>query len=168
MTGNARRAIVGALIVAAWAVPGVSTHVAAESTMSCSAEGDFTVTPGLSTNPSSGTFGTKDPGTLDCKGAGKGGIEFSGKYGTKDPDSCSSGGEGTGTTIYKFADGTTVTDDGIEFTYGPFQGGALGGSWKGKSSSGTFEVTSLDGDCVSKPITKAHAVFKNIVVKRQP
>jgi hypothetical protein len=165
MTRRARRAIVGALIVAAWAVPGVSTHVAAETTMSCTAEGDFIMSPGLSTNPSSGTY-KSDPGPLDCKGGGKGTIEFSGKYGTKDPDSCSSGGEGNGTTTYKFADGGTVTDDGIEFTYGPFQGGALGGSWKGKSSSGTFEVTSIDGDCVSKPITKAHAVFKNVVIKR--
>ena len=165
MSEKARRAIFGALIVAAWAVPGVSTHVAAETTMSCTAEGDFVVNPGLSTQGSSGTYAS-DPGPLDCKDRGKGTIEFKGNYGTKDPDSCSSGGEGHGTTIFKFADGATVTDDGIEFSYGPFQGGALGGSWKGKSSSGTFEVTSLEGDCVSKPITKAHAVFRNVVVKR--
>jgi hypothetical protein len=46
-----RRAIFGALIVAAWAVPGVSTPVAAEN-MSCTAEADFTANPGLSTSPS--------------------------------------------------------------------------------------------------------------------
>lgn len=165
MNGKARRAIFATLIVAAWAVPGVSTPVIAEATAACTAEGDFVVNPGLSTNGSSGSFAS-DPGTLECKDGGKGSIEFKGNYGTKDPDTCTSGGEGNGTTIYRFADGKTVTDDGIEFTYGPFQGGALGGSWKGKSSSGTFEVTSLDGDCVSKPITKAHAVFRNVVVKR--
>jgi hypothetical protein len=165
MTRRARRAIFGALIVAAWAIPGVSTPVAAES-MSCTGEADFTVTPGLSTSPSSGTFETVNPGTLDCKGGAKGTISFAGKYGTKDPDSCSSGGEGTATDTYKFSDGSTVTDDGAEITYGPFQGGALGGSWKGKSSSGTFEVTSIEGDCVSKPITKAHATFKNVVIKK--
>jgi hypothetical protein len=164
MSNRAHRAIFGALIVAAWAVPGVSTHVAAANSMSCTAEADFTVNPGLSTNPSSGSFGTGNPGTLDCKGGAKGTISFSGKYGTKDPDTCSSGGEGTNNVTYKFTDGT-VTDD-VEYTYGPFQGGALGGSYKGKSSSGTFEVTSLEGDCVSKPITKAHAVFKNIVINR--
>ena len=164
MTRNPRWAIAGALIVAAWAIPGVSTHVAAESSMSCAAEGDFTVNPGLSTNPSSGTF-QSEPAALDCKGGIKGTMTFAGKYGTKDPDSCSSGGEGTSTTTYKFTDGT-VTDDGVEFTYGPFQGGALGGSYKGKNSSGTFEVTSIEGDCVSKPITKAHATFRNIVIKR--
>jgi hypothetical protein len=163
MNGRTRRAIFGALIVAAWAVPGVSTHVAAETTMSCTGEADFSLSPGLSTSPSSGSFKTSQPGSVDCEGT-KGTIEFSGKYGTKDPDSCSSGGEGVATVIYKFADGT-VTDDG-EYTYGPFQGGALGGSYKGARTSDTFEVTSLEGDCVSKPITKAHAVFRNIVIKR--
>jgi hypothetical protein len=69
-----------------------------------------------------------------------------------------------GANTYKFSDGT-VTDE-VEFTYGPFQGGALGGSFKGPRSSGTFEVTSIEGDCVSKPLTKAHASFKNIVIKR--
>jgi len=166
MTGRARRAILGAIIVAAWAVPSMTTPVIAENTMSCTAEADFTITPGLSTNPSSGTFTTGDkPGTLDCKGGGKGTIAFSGKYGTKDPDSCSSGGEGIATDTYTFADGSKISDD-IEFTYGPFQGGALGGSYKGPKSSGTFEVTSIEGDCVTKPLTNAHAVFKNIVIKR--
>jgi hypothetical protein len=164
MNARARRAIAGALIVAAWAVPGVTTHASADTTMSCTAEADFTMTPGLSTSPSSGTFATVNPGPLDCKGT-KGTMAFSGKYGTKDPDSCSSGGEGTSTSTYKFADGT-VSDDAVEFTYGPFQGGALGGSFKGAHSSGTFEVTSIEGDCVSKPITKAHATFKNLVIKR--
>jgi hypothetical protein len=166
MSGRARRALAGALVVAAWVVPSVTTPVVAETTLSCTAEADFTITPGLSTNPSSGTFTTGDtPGTLDCKGGGKGSMAFSGKYGTKDPDSCSSGGEGTATDTYRFADGGTLSDD-VEFIYGTFQGGVLGGSFKGSSTSGTFEVTSVEGDCVSKPITKAHAVFKNLVVKR--
>jgi len=164
MYGRARRAIIGVLIVAAWAVPSVTTPVSA-NTMSCTAEADFTITPGLSTDPSSGTFATDKPGTLDCKDGGKGTIAFSGKYGTKDADSCSSGGEGVATDTYTFADGSKVSDD-VEFTYGPFQGGALGGSYRGPKTSGTFEVTSIDGDCVTKPLTHAHAVFKNIVVKK--
>ena len=163
MSGNARRAILGAFIVAAWAVPSVSTPVAAES-MSCTAEADFTATPGLSTSPSSGTYESDGPGTVDCKSGGKGAITFAGKYGTKDPDSCSSGGEGAGTVTYKFADGSV--DDNADVTYGPFQGGALGGSFKGSRSSGTFEVTAIEGDCVSKPITKAHIVFRNLVINR--
>ncbi|MGH9011572.1 MAG: hypothetical protein ACRDYF_17270 [Acidimicrobiia bacterium] len=44
--------------------------------------------------------------------------------------------------------------------------GAKGESFKGARTAGTFEVTSIEGDWVSKPLTKAHAVFKNIVVKR--
>lgn len=161
MSGKARRVIFGALIVVAWAVPGVSTPVAAEA-MSCTAEGDFTANPGLSTTPSSGSFAS-EPAALNCKGI-KGTMTFAGNYGTKDPDTCSSGGEGTSTNTYKFTDGT-VTDE-VEFTYGPFQGGALGGRFEGKRSSGTFEVTSIEGDCVSKPLTTAHAVFRNVVVER--
>ena len=163
MSRTARRAIVGALFVAAWAVPSVSTPVAAES-MSCTAEADFTANPGLSQTPSSGTYQSSQPGTVDCKSAGKGSITFAGKYGTKDPDTCSSGGEGAGTVTYKFTDGTV--DDNADITYGPFQGGALGGSFKGSRSSGTFEVTSIEGDCVNKPLTKAHIVFRNLVINR--
>ena len=167
MSTRLSRAITAALVLTAWAVPGVSRSVAAaEKTESCTAEADFVITPGLSTNPSSGTFTTGDtPGTLKCKSGASGTIAFNGKYGTKDPDSCSSGGEGTASDTYKFSDGSTVTDD-VDITYGPFQGGALGGSYKGSRSSGTFEVTSIDGDCVSKPITRAHGVLKNIVIKR--
>ena len=161
MSTTARRAIVGALIAAAWAVPGISTPVAAEQ-MSCTAEGDFTANPGVSAKPSSGTF-QSEPIPLDCHGI-KGTMTFAGRYGTKDPDSCSSGGEGTSTNTYKFTDGT-VTDE-VDFTYGPFQGGALGGSFKGPRSSGTFEVTSTEGDCVNKPLSKAHAKFKDIVINR--
>jgi hypothetical protein len=153
------------LIVAAWAVPGVSTPVTAATTESCTAEADFTLTPGISTSPTSGTFTTGGKtGTLNCK-SGKGTMGFAGNYGTKDPDSCGSGGEGTATDTFTFADGSTVTDD-VEFIYGPLEGGVVGGSFKGARASGTFEVTPIDGDCVSKPITKAHAVFKNLVVKR--
>jgi hypothetical protein len=165
MHTKARQLIVATLIVAAWAVPGVSTPAGAQS-LSCTAEGDFVVDPGLSTSPSSGTYGSDQPGTLNCKGGEKGTILPSGKYGTKDPDTCGSGGEGAGKVVFTFADGKTVTDDTVEFTYGPFQGGALGGSWKGSRSSGTFEVTSTDGDCVTRPITKAHYVFRNLVVER--
>ena len=166
MTGKARLAIAGAFIVAAWAIPGGSTPVAGAEPASCGAEGDFTADPGLSTSPSSGTVTTGgETGTLSCKGGGKGTMGFDGRYGTKDPDTCSSGGEGANTAVFKFADGKEVTDE-VEFTYGPFQGGALGGSFKGARSSGTFEVTPTEGDCVSKPLSKGHYVFRNLVIQR--
>ena len=167
MSGRARLAIVGALIAVAWAVPGASTPVAGAESASCTAEGDFTANPGLSTSPSSGTVSTGgDTGALDCKGLGKGTMGFDGKYGTKDPDTCSSGGEGTTKAVYKFSDGKEVTDDDVEYTYGPFQGGAIGGSFKGSRSSGTFEVTPIEGDCVSKPLSKGHYLFRNLVIQR--
>ena len=106
-----------------------------------------------------------ETGTLNCKGGGNGNMGFDGKYGTKDPDSCSSGGEGNTKAVYKFSDGSEVTDE-VEYTYGPFQGGALGGSFKGARSSGTFEVTPIEGDCVSKPLSKGHYLFRNLVIKR--
>jgi hypothetical protein len=167
MSGRARRAVLGALIAASWAVSGVSTPVAGQESGSCTAEADFTISPGLSTSGTSGTFTTGgDTGTFDCKDQGKGTLAFAGNYGTKDPDSCSSGGEGTSTNSFKFSDGGGEVADNVEFTYGPFQGGVLGGSFKGARTSGTFEVTAIEGDCVTKPITKAHASFKDIVIKR--
>lgn len=166
MSARSPRRILAAMIAVAWAVPGGSTPVTAESTESCTAEADFSITPGVSTSPTSGTFTTGgDTGTLDCKGGGKGTIGFAGRYGTKDPDSCSSGGEGTATDTFRFSDGSTVRDD-VEFIYGAFQGGIVGGSFKGARASGTFEITPIEGDCVSKPITKARAVFRNLVIKR--
>lgn len=166
MTGKARLAIAGAFIVAAWAIPGISTPVAGAEPASCTAEGDFSADPGLSTSPSSGTVTTGgETGALDCKGDGKGTLGFDGRYGTKDPDTCSSGGEGNNKAVFKFSDGSKVTDD-VEFTYGPFQGGAIGGSFKGARTSGTFEVTPIEGDCVSKPLSKAHYLFRNLVIKR--
>jgi hypothetical protein len=168
MSGRARWGLLGAVMATAWVLSGVATPVAGQqSDTTCTAEADFTVSPGLSTSGSSGSFTTDgDTGTFDCKGQGKGTLGFSGKYGTKDPDSCSSGGEGTASNSFKFSDGGGEVTDEVEILYGPFQGGVIGGSFKGARTSGTFEVTPIEGDCVTKPITKAHASFKNIVVKR--
>lgn len=110
MKGKARQAICAAFIVGTWAVPGVSTPVAAEP-ISCTAEGDLIITPGLSTSPSSGTYGSDQPGTLDCNGRGrKGTVLPEGKYGTKDLYTCSPGGEGAGKATFRFSDGKTITD----------------------------------------------------------
>lgn len=40
------------------------------------------------------------------------------------------------------------------------------GAFKGARSSGTFEVTPIEGDCVSKPLSKGHYLFRNLVIKR--
>ena len=167
MSGRRRRAMLGALIATSLAVTGVSAAAAGQGAGPCMAEADFTMSPGLSTSGTSGTFTTGgDTGTFDCRDGQKGTMGFSGRYGTKDPDSCSTGGEGVSTNSFKFSDNSGDVGEQVDFTYGPFQGGALGGSFKGARTSGTFEVTGIEGDCVSKPITKAHAVFKNVVIKR--
>ena len=54
MKGKTRRTILSALIVAAWAVPNLSSSAGQQ--LSCTAEGDYSVNPGLSTTPSSGDF----------------------------------------------------------------------------------------------------------------
>ncbi len=164
MSRRARLACFGVVIAATWALPGMATPVAGQAERTCTGEHDFTISPGLSNNPTSGTFTTDgETGTIDCQGE-KGSWGFAGAYGTKDPDTCTSGGEGTVTHSVTLASGEKITDDG-EFTYGALQNGVFGGSFKTSRMSGDFEVTPTKGDCVTAPITKAHAVFKNVVIK---
>ncbi len=164
MSRRARLACFGVVAVATWAIPGMVTPVAGQAESTCTGEHDFTLSPGLSNSPSSGTFTTDgETGTIDCQGE-KGTWGFAGAYGTKDPDTCTSGGEGTVTHAVTLADGKHITEDGT-FTYGAAQSGVFGGSFETPHMSGDFEVTPTEGDCVTAPITKAHAVFKNVVIK---
>ena len=164
MNRRARLACLAVVSAATWALPGMVTPVAGQAEQTCTGEHDFTLSPGVSNEPSSGTFTTDgETGTIDCQGE-KGTWGFAGKYGTKDPDTCTSGGEGTVTHSVTLAGGEQITEDG-EFTYGALQGGVFGGSFKTPRMSGDFEVTPTEGDCVTAPITKAHAVFKNVVIK---
>ena len=82
MNRKARQLILATLIVAAWSIPGITTPAAAES-LSCTAEGDLVITPGLSTSPSSGTYGSDQPGTLDCKGGMSGTVQPGGSCFTR-------------------------------------------------------------------------------------
>jgi hypothetical protein len=164
MSRRVRWAMFGAVAAASWVLPGMATPVAGQAQTTCTGEHDFTLTPGLSNEPGSGSFTTGgETGTIDCQGE-KGSWGFAGEYGTKDPDSCTSGGEGTVTHSVTWAGGENITEDG-EFTYGALQSGVFGGSFETPRMSGDFEVTPTEGDCVTAPITKAHAVFKNVVIK---
>lgn len=137
---------------------------------SCESRGDMDISPGLSSQPSSGTFTTNgETGSVTCDGpvngktpTGPGRFGASGKYGTKDPDDCSNA-EGV------FENSTTVpTSDGKEnvkskgtWAAGAFKGGgAFGGEFEGDNVKGTFEVTPKQGDCVSQPLTKIAYVIR--------
>src|SRR5262245_61192504 len=84
---------------------GPAAHAAEATT--CTYEGDFTASPGLSAQGSSGDVGTNPDGKATCNGkvngkqpTGPGTFSTKARYGTKDPDTCQSGGEGEGVSIY--------------------------------------------------------------------
>jgi hypothetical protein len=138
---------------------------AAEGT-TCTFEGDYTASPGLSASGSSGDVGTNPDGKVTCNGrvngkepTGPGTYSTKARYGTKDPDTCQSGGEGEGVSIYSIpvSDGVERIEVRFGYTYGAFKSGApFSGEFKGERMSGTFTVQPVDGDCASKPVTKYH------------
>ena len=146
--------------------PAISTATAASGGTQCTWEFDVVASPGLSTNPSSGTVVTNgETGTSSCDGpvngskpTGPGKSGYDGRYGTKDPDTCQSGGEGAGTftiTVPTSAGDQRISDADNTYTYGGFKAGSpFSGEFKGSRMSGTFDVQPLDGDCASKPVTK--------------
>lgn len=81
--------------------PGISSATAASGGGThCSGPFDVVATPGVSTNPSSGTIATNgETGTAARDGpvngnrpTGTGTSGYEGRYGTKGPDSCQTGG----------------------------------------------------------------------------
>ena len=138
----------------------------------CTFSIDVVFSPGLSTQGSSGTFTTGgQTGTMDCSGpvnghqvTGKAPMATDGRYGTKGPDSCASGvfGGGEGTAVdnltFPTAGGAQQVIDRLTFHYGhpSTNGGVVAGTFEGDHCTGTFDLTPTEGDCVTKPITKAH------------
>jgi hypothetical protein len=170
---NTRHVVVGGrrtllvLTLAALAVPTtVLTSAEAAGGTTCTMEGDVVASPGVSTSPSSGTLNSDKDGIISCDGpvngkqpTGPGTMTVDGRYGTKDPDTCQSGGEGEGVQIITIptSDGPEQFKNTITWTYGALQAGApFSSTFEGDRMSGTMEVTPIDGDCASKPVTKFH------------
>jgi hypothetical protein len=131
--------------------------------MRCTFELDVTVSPGLTAQGSSGKFSSGgETGTINCKGK-RGPMGTDGKYGTKDPDSCSSGGEGTG--VHNITLGSQKTASNFTFTYGELstKGGVVSGKFDGDRFTGTFEFTPTEGDCFTKPMSKAHVEGEGVL-----
>jgi hypothetical protein len=151
-----RRAVLAGIALLAAIVPPVAS-AAGDQPTTCTFSAVFTLAPGLSIEPNSGTFTSHgERGQITCE-AGSGSFGAEGRYGTADPDACFASGEGTAIqswTIQVGADRRHETNS-ITFTYGVLAaGGVVSGEFQGPRFSGTFEVTPTKGDCVTAPITE--------------
>jgi hypothetical protein len=143
----------------------------ADSETKCIWAHDVFASPGLSTSPSSGSWGSRGPegetGTITCDGpvngkrpTGPGVLEARGRYGTQDGDTCQSGGEGDGLWSLTFptADGPVYFVDPFTLRYGAFSTGApFRVEFRGDRMNGSGEVQSFEGDCAANAVTKYHA-----------
>jgi hypothetical protein len=138
----------------------------------CTHELEFTVTPGLSMNPSTGTH--TGSGTITCDGlvngkrqTGGGQITDDGPYGTEDPDTCMTGSEGGGTDTLEIPTADGVVTIASKFTYvakkPSTKGGVLTVEFEGTRYTGTTEVTPTEGDCVTAPVTKLKGFGEGIL-----
>lgn len=136
-----------------------------ESGTPCTFEVDVSLSPGLSREPSSGTFESNgESGNLDCRGSvggqpttGQGTFGAEGRYGIDgDGDDCrSKDGQGDGTAHFTVPvdGGTHHVDDPFTMTY-RVNGRTVVGEITGQRFRGTFDVTQAEGDCLWKPVTR--------------
>lgn len=165
-----RRALVLTTILTVGLVvpPNAAPAGADEGGTPCAFEADVSLSPGLSRSPSSGTFTTKgESGTLDCQGdvgggqpaTGRGTFGADGRYGTGGSgDSCDSRagrGDGTDHLTIPVQGGSQHVDDPFTLTY-RVDGRSVVGEITGQRFSGTFDVTSANGDCLWHPVTRIH------------
>ncbi|HET9771465.1 MAG TPA: hypothetical protein VFS16_11295 [Acidimicrobiia bacterium] len=150
-----------ALLAAGLVVP----VAAADDGAPCAFEADVRLAPGLSREPSSGTFRSAgESGTLDCQGqvdggpvAGRGTFGADGRYGTDgDGDHCRSKegrGEGTASFTVPVEGGTRHIEDPFTMTY-RVDGRRVVGEITGRRFRGAFDVTKANGDCLWTPVTE--------------
>lgn len=131
----------------------------------CTFQVDVTLSPGLSRDPSSGTFDSKgESGKIDCQGdvggqpaSGPGTFGTEGRYGTDgDGDDCRSKegrGDGTAHLTVPVKDGSEHVDDAFTMTY-RVDGRSVVGQITGRRFTGSFDVTQADGDCLWRPVTR--------------
>ena len=160
------RRFLGIVLVAGMGLAAVPAG-AGEAGTPCTFEVDLTLSPGLSRNPSSGTFDSKgESGQLDCQGSmggqpvtGRGTFGAEGRYGTDgDGDDCRSRegrGEGTGHFTVPVDGGSRHVDDPFTMTY-RVDGRSVVGQITGQRFSGAFDVTKANGDCFWHAITRIH------------
>ena len=163
---SAMRGLWGIVLVLALVVlPATPVAGTDEPGTPCAFEVDVSLSPGLSREPSSGTFESQgESGKLDCQGTvggqpatGRGTFGVEGRYGIDgDGDDCRSKqgqGDGTGHFTVPVEGGTDHIDDPFTMTY-RVDGRSVVGEITGRRFSGTFDVTQAQGDCLVKPVTK--------------
>lgn len=138
---------------------------AEEAGTPCTFEVDVTLSPGLSSRPSSGSFDSNgESGKLDCRGnvggkpaTGRGTFGADGRYGTGgDGDHCytkEGRGEGTARFTVPVEGGSEHVEDPFTLTY-RVDGRSVVGDITGRRFTGTFDVTKADGDCLRNPVRK--------------
>lgn len=147
-----------------WLAPASGAVAQAVDEVHCVSVHELTVSPGLSIRGSSGTADATS-GTMDCDGpvdgrtpTGTGTYSDENYYGTEDPDTCQDGGEGHGVfwATVPTADGDQHLNAAFIFTYGDLttNPGFVSGEFSGDGVSGTFKLTPLEGDCVTRPVTR--------------
>jgi hypothetical protein len=118
--------------------------------------------PGLSSEPSRGSYYVSSDGPMTCDGpvqgemqTGPGDYQSAGRIGTKDPDSCTDGGEGWGSNrlVVPTATGDKIIRSAFTFVYGGVENQLFSGTWEGDYTSGTLRMTqATKGDCVTAPL----------------
>ena len=154
-----------ALVIALLAPSMIGVAGADEVGTPCVFEVDVSLSPGLSREPSSGSFDSNgESGQLDCEGnvggqpaTGRGTFGADGRYGLDgDGDDCRSKegqGDGTAHLTVPVEGGTQHVDDPFTMTY-RVDGRSVVGEITGQRFKATFDVTRADGDCLWRPVTK--------------
>jgi hypothetical protein len=165
--------VVALVVVALLGVGGGVQPASGAEGAKCSWTFVILLDPGFSMEPSTGTHRSEQPGGLDCDGSvdgrpitGRGTVTDEGPYGTDDPDSCMMGSEGTGTDRIMVPTAQGLQQIVSEFTYTAAKmsnGGPFRGEFKGTRLDGEIELKVLEGDCVTKPITKVEVKGQGIL-----
>jgi hypothetical protein len=156
-------------------VSGAGPPVSGDSQTTCRGVHDVTLTPGFSIQTGSGTF-VHHNGTVECTGPVNGykpaGAGTTDAYGDYHGVSCASAvtRDGSANEVFTMdipsASGVqrVVSHLLVTFTGRPgTHGGLVEGQFTGDHMSGTFEATPLEGDCVSRPLSRVHITFESVL-----
>jgi hypothetical protein len=159
-------ALAGVLVVAAAVLATVAGAAGKPTRAACTLKLGVTLSPGISTKASAGTFNSTG-GTISCRGTvggasatgAAGGLSLSGTYGPG--DTCATGkGGGTFTSTVPTKTGTLTVSGSFKLTRagaaGTFNGTASDGTGNTASITGGFTFQPASGqNCATKPVTSA-------------
>jgi hypothetical protein len=166
-----RRSLV-AFIAVVLGFGGATPVEAAQQGTKCRHQMEFTLSPGFSLTPNTGVRHGK--GTITCDGpvdgkqpTGAGAVIDEGRYGTKDPDSCISGSEGDGVDTFEIPTADGILKIESYFTYDGIKpstkGAMISADFQGTRYTGNIELTPVEGDCVTAPVTKLKGFGEGIL-----